>query len=228
MIKDLKIFKKPEKEEKLTLMPPEISDMLDDIFENEDEDKTVDMFYGLHDNEIEKTLQKYNYDYKRLMKRLTFNLNLNKLNQVLRKCLIEPDEYENPTAEIFEIIRNYLVNGRKPKLEQVVKVDNEYKNRQVFDDVLQDVFYFGDEEETIDQYYGMHDYDIKRTLLRYGYDYQRLIKRLTMYLKPEVLEKKLEECGISQEEYENPTEEVFETLRNYILKGYIKTEGRGK
>jgi hypothetical protein len=221
--KESKIFRKNKKKEEKDKSNHEfnpLDDIIADMFANDDGDKRIDHFYGLHNSEIENTLKKYNYDYNRLLKRLTCKFDNDKLSKILRDCLISVEDYYNPTAKTFEILRNYIIYGIKPKIEDVIKVDENYKDRDPSDDLISDMFYFGDDSLTIDEYYGMREKDIKRTLLRYNNDYQRLIKRLTCRLSEEDLEERLKECGITMEEYNNPDAEIFNNLRSSLINGY--------
>ena len=230
MINNFKIFKKLvqnedkeiEKNIKNNYEKTPLDDIISDMYANDDGDKRIDYFYGLHNDEIEGTLKKYNYDYSRLLKRLTYRYKDDTLGEVLKACLIDGEDYNNPTAKTFEILRKYIIYGLKPKLEDVVKVDDKYQERDPSEDIISDVFYFGDDSLTIDKYYGMHQEDIKRTLLRYGYDYQRLIKRLTCDLSKEELEEKLDECGITMEQFNNPDQEVFDNLRFNLIYGITR------
>ena len=65
------------------------------------------------DKNIEKTLKRYNYDYKSLMRELTTFIDYSELLEILDKCGIKKNEYLNPTYITFEKIRNYIINNGK-------------------------------------------------------------------------------------------------------------------
>ena len=86
--------------------------------------------------------------------------------------------------------------------------------RDYYENHIEDVTFYRDE--------ALDDSHIKKTLEKYNYDYRRLIRRVTVFLNEDKLKKALEECGITEEEYNNPTPEIFETLRNYCVNRYRK------
>ena len=67
------------------------------------------------DKNIEKTLKRYNYDYKSLMRELTTFIDYSELLEILDKCGIKKNEYLNPTYITFEKIRNYIINNGKTR-----------------------------------------------------------------------------------------------------------------
>ena len=71
-------------------------DVIDDIFE---------------DDNIENTLKTYNYDYNLLIKLLFSLCTDEQVEEALETCGLSQGDYYYPTAETFEILRNYHING---------------------------------------------------------------------------------------------------------------------
>ena len=96
---------------------PIVDDIIDDLAENEMSDDAYEGYdFFLDDENIGKTLEKYKYNYARLIKRLTFTLNQMEIEDMLNECGIGLAEYENPTPEIFERLRKQVMNGKQHKI----------------------------------------------------------------------------------------------------------------
>lgn len=61
------------------------------------------------------------------------------------------------------------------------------------------------------------DDNIETTLKKYNYDYKVLLRELTTLIDYSRLLEILNECGISKEEYQNPTYVTFEKIRDKII-----------
>jgi len=64
------------------------------------------------DEKIEETLRRYNYDYKYLLRELTSFISYADLIDLLKECNITMEEYLNPTYEVFDIIRDKIINTK--------------------------------------------------------------------------------------------------------------------
>lgn len=194
-----------------------VQDFFSDVFDHHMEDATVnfknDIF--LSNKYIKETLEKYKYDYGRLLKRLTVNYNNDKIGRALTDCEISIEEYNNPTAEVFETLRNYLLYGIKPEKKYLVEPAPVASPIQ---DIFNDLFEYHLENETWDgNDYFLDDEHIENTLRKYHYNYGRLMKRLVFNMSDENIKEALESCGISDIEYRNPSPTVFENMRDYVF-----------
>ena len=90
-----------------------LNDIFSDYYDSHIEDVTFYRDEALDDNHVEKTLEKYNYNYRRLIRRVTIFLSDDKLKKALEDCGISEEEYNNPTPEIFERMRDYIFNHHK-------------------------------------------------------------------------------------------------------------------
>ena len=70
------------------------------------------------DENIHEVVKKYNYDYKYLLREMSLYFDYNKLLEILNTLGISMNEYLNPTYEIFEKIRLYVIK------EKILKIDN--------------------------------------------------------------------------------------------------------
>ena len=64
------------------------------------------------DYNIENTLKMHNYNYKELIRSLIFGIDYDKLTEILNECNITLEEFSHPDAEIFETLRNYIINWK--------------------------------------------------------------------------------------------------------------------
>ena len=64
--------------------------------------------------------------------------------------------------------------------------------------------------------------NIEDTLKRYNYDYKALMRELTTFIDYSRLLEILNECGITKEEYLNPTYVTFEKVRDKIINNGVK------
>ena len=73
---------------------------------NDDMMVDYDMFF---DDKIQEVLKKYNYDYKFLLRELSSYLDYDELIEILKTLNISMNEYLNPTYEIFDKIRLFVI-----------------------------------------------------------------------------------------------------------------------
>ncbi len=195
-----------------------LQDIMSDIFDNHLQNETwngKDIF--LNNKYIEHTLEKYHYDYRRLTRRLTMDLTNEQIGQILIDCEIKVEDFYNPTKEVFETLRLYIIYGKKP----IKKYAEAPKERSPLDDFHSDIYENHLENMTInmDEDIFLKEPYLENTLRKYHYNYKRLLNRLIYNLSEEEILDALNECNISQEQLSNPSPEVFESLRRYILYG---------
>ena len=88
-----------------------------DLMDKEDDDNINGDFYKdviddiFEDDNIENTLKTYNYDYNLLIKLLFSLCTDEQVEEALEACGLNQDDYYYPTAETFEILRNYHINA---------------------------------------------------------------------------------------------------------------------
>jgi hypothetical protein len=225
MIKNFKIFKNKNKEaQKIKEEPSPLDDIMSDYFEfNTGDERWDGKDYFLNNEYIEHTLKKYNYDYKRLMKRLTFKMSMDELQKAVKACDLDPELYYNPTKESFETMRLYVRYGIKPQKKYLVEpVDT----GNPLDDFLNDILEHSMEDETMNFRHDLFltdDY-IAETLRKYHYNYKRVLKRLLFHLNQEDKQAALEACELTEEDLNNPNAETFEIFRYYYFHGKRKAK----
>lgn len=63
------------------------------------------------DYNIEDTLRRHNYNYGELIKNLLYGIDYDELMEILSECNINQDDLNHPSAEVFETLRNRIING---------------------------------------------------------------------------------------------------------------------
>ena len=100
-------------EEDITVIEEDGFDPKEWGLDQEDLELEEDIF---EDENIQETLQKYNYDYQTLVMMLFAFSGDDEIIETLEACGLTQNDYYHPTAETFELMRNHMINSHKHKM----------------------------------------------------------------------------------------------------------------